>query len=246
MLPTLLDAIGMVIPKKPVIDGMSLMPLPTGREMNPADRKFFFQCHRGMEPQLYRNFAVVGQRYKMVGYPDSFDKGPEISAENPVLELYDLIEDPGEKNDLAKKHPDILRSMRNEYEKWFSDVKNTRNFKPGWISIGSEYEKITHLCRYQDASYHDYKPSGWPVNVEKSAKYEISVTRASSNAGGSIFVKIGDRQFSQPLRPGDKSAVFNLPRGKYNLNIWFLEEGELLYTPRISEDTVGDVDIKRL
>ncbi len=246
VLPTLLDAIGMEVPKKPVIDGMSLMPLLTGRELNMADRQFFFQCHRGLQPQIYRNVAVVGQRYKMVGYPDSFDMGPEISAENPVLELYDLIDDPGEENDLANEQPDLLRSMRTEYEKWFSSVKNTRNFKPGWISIGSEYELTTHLCRYQDASFHDDKPSGWPVNVEKSAKYEISVNRVSSNPGGTIFVKIGDKQLSQPLKPGEKSAVFNLPRGKYNLDIWFLEEGELSYTPRTSEDTIGDVDIKRL
>jgi hypothetical protein len=47
----------------------------------------------------------------------------ERSIDGPArFELYDLDADPGEHVDLAEKHPDILREMREYYDVWFDDV----------------------------------------------------------------------------------------------------------------------------
>jgi hypothetical protein len=181
----------------------------------------------------------------MVGYPDTFDNMVKTAQAEPLLELYDLIEDPGEKNNIAGKHPEILESYRKAYEKWFEEVKATRQFEPGLIHIGSEYEITTHLCRYQDASYYNEDPSGWPVVIEKGGKYYISINRGLSKGQGSLHVKIDDRQMTRTLNEGENRAVFRLPEGKFQLNIWCQEEGDPPYLPRRVEDMIGDADITR-
>lgn len=86
ILPTILEACGLQIPNQPVLDGVCLIPLLQDRNKNWNDHKLFFQCHRGRTPKRYQNCAVVTQRYKMVGYPDTFsDEKLNTSSDNPVL-----------------------------------------------------------------------------------------------------------------------------------------------------------------
>jgi len=42
----------------------------------------------------------------------------------PRYELYDISKDPGETTDLAEQHPEIVRTMRQQYDDWFTDVAN--------------------------------------------------------------------------------------------------------------------------
>jgi arylsulfatase A-like enzyme len=247
ILPTLLDAAGQKIPEQPVINGKSLLPLLNGEEQNWKDRMLFVQCHRGLDPQRYQNCAVITQDFKMVGYPNSFnERYLQISLDNPYLELYDLQNDPGETSNIAEKQPEILRLLKIAYDRWFDDVKSTRQFAPGLIHIGSGFENPTHLCRYQDASYYNEEPTGWPVVVEEGGKYEIEINRATPEGKGSLFLKIDDEQVSVPLNEGETKAVFFLPKGKFKLNVWFQEEGLLFHKPRSIEDPIGDVFIKRI
>jgi len=248
VLPTLLEACGLKVEKKPVIDGVSLFPLLINDDQKWEDRKLFFQCHRGPVPKRYQNCIVVGQRYKMAGYPgtdNDWDLKP--SSDNPVLELYDLIEDPGEKNNIADKYPDILESFKIAYDKWYDEVRDERQFEPGLIHIGSDIEKETYLCRYQDGHYSEEQiPTGWPVVIEKSEQYEISINRSSLNKKGSLVLKIDNKPVvAKPLKDGENRALFNLPKGKFIINVWCEDEGEI-YKPRSSEDLIGDVVIKRL
>jgi arylsulfatase A-like enzyme len=247
ILPTLLDAAGQKMPEQPVIDGKSLLPLLDGEEQSWKDRMLFVQCHRGLDPQRYQNCAVITQDFKMVGYPNTFnERYLQISLLNPYLELYDLQNDPGETSNIAEKQPETLRFLKMAYDRWFDDVKSTRNFEPGLIHIGSGFENPTHLCRYQDASYYNEEPTGWPVVVEEGGKYEIEINRAAPEGKGSLFLKIDDEQVSVPLNEGENKAVFFLPKGKFKLNIWFQEEGLLFHKPRSIEDPVGDVFVKRI
>jgi arylsulfatase A-like enzyme len=248
ILPTLLDACGIKIPNAPELDGVSLMQLLIDRDSYWKDRKLFFQCHRGPLPKKYQNCIVVGQQYKMVGYPGTDNKWKLTpSLDDPILELYDLIEDPAEKNNIADKHSEILESFKTAYDKWFEDVKNERQFEPGLIHIGSDKEPETYLCRYQDGHYsEDQIPTGWPVVIEKAGQYEISVNRSSLNKKGSLVVKISNYpEIIKFLKKGEDAALFYLPKGKFKINIWCEDEGEV-YTPRSTEDLIGDVIIRQL
>jgi hypothetical protein len=43
----------------------------------------------------------------------------------PALKLFDLVDDPAEKNDLATKHPEILKSMALDLEKWRASCRRS-------------------------------------------------------------------------------------------------------------------------
>jgi len=241
--PTLLDACGVSIPDYSPLDGVSLLPLLDGNDEKWNERKLFFQCHRGLNPKRYQNCAVVTQQYKMVGYPGTFNNENLDTSKNHIFELYDIEIDPGEKNNLAEKHPEILISLRKAYDKWFDDVKSTREFTPEFIHIGSDKENPIRLCRYQDSTYIDGKPTAWAVIIEQSGDYEFTINRDLSEGKGRMYVNISGKEMSKPLEKGENKAVFNLTSGEARLDVWFQENGKPreIYT---ENNTMGDVDVK--
>lgn len=246
ILPTLMDVCGLRLPAEPAADGVSLLPLLEAENIHWPQRKLFFQCHRGLTPHRYQNCAVVTQRFKMVGYPDTFnDRKLETSKDNPVLELYDLATDPGEQNNVAERYPEVLAELKTDYDAWFDDVRSSRQFTPGYIHLGSDAENPTYLCRYQDSTYIDQKPTGWPVYIERGGKYEFTINRGLSTEAGRIYVKINDKTMSRPLSRGQNRAIFPLVAGKAKLNVWVQEQAKP-YVPRSQEDTIGDVVVRRL
>ena len=206
----------------------------------------FLQCHRGMFPQRYQNAAVLTDRFKLILYPNTFENRDLItSKEHPVMELYDIPADPREEKNLADRYPEIADSLKRAYDWWFDDVKRSRNFAPGRIPLGADAENPTYLCRYQDATYMDRKPAGWPVVIERAGPYRISVNRGASSGRGYINVQYDTVILEHPLTGSENEAVFDLPAGTFNLNVWFREEGKE-YKPRPDEDLIGDVWVKCL
>jgi arylsulfatase A-like enzyme len=246
ILPTLMDACGVSLPAAPVVDGISLLPMLEGRDRRGPQRMLFFQCHRGLTPHRYQNCAVVTQRFKMVGYPDTFDdRTLETSHDHPVLELYDLVADPGENENVAARYPEMLARLRTAYDAWFDDVRSTRQFAPGDIHLGAAAENPTYLCRYQDGAYVDRQPTGWPVYIERSGTYEFAINRGPVTDKGRIYLRINDTTMSKPLDQGQTQATFPLPAGKAKLNVW-VEEQAKPHVPRSQEDTIGDVVVRLL
>ncbi len=186
------------------------------------------------------------RKVKLIGYPNTFEERELVtSRQNPVLELYDISSDPGESTNLADRHPDMLKKLRAAYDNWFDDVKNTRQFSPGLIHVGSDAENPVYLCRYQDATYIDRKPAGWPLFIERLGKYEVTVNRGESLKEGKLIVQFDSTFAVQPLSQGKDKAVFSFPEGKVIFNAW-VQEGEKEYTPRPNEDKIGDVLIRRI
>ncbi len=65
--------------------------------------------------------AWIGGDWKLLA---SSSKGKAIN-----LRLYDLSNDPAEKNNLAEKHPEKVKTMRTELMKWQESVINSLNGK---------------------------------------------------------------------------------------------------------------------
>ncbi|KAA0132983.1 arylsulfatase [Gimesia chilikensis] len=245
LLPTLLDMTGTPKSKSLKLDGIDLTGLLTGKVKTLPERKLFFQVHRGLTPQRYQNCAVVTQRYKLVGYPGTFGEENLMRDAEPVLELYDLTSDPGEMKNLFSTQPDIAAGLRKDYERWFADVKQSRNFQPGLIVINSGKENPTTLCRYQDGTFTQGTSEGWMVQVETPGRYEVEIQRGADTKPGKLTVNWQGKQSHEFLSADQASARFELQSGTGMLDIWFQEEGADRVYPG-DNSTRGDVILKRL
>src|SRR4029079_14061910 len=107
------------------LDDVSVLPLLADKVAAGEwpERTLFIQCHRGLTPKLFQNAAAIGQRYKMVVSPGTFNREDFLpSATQPVLVLYDLEMDRGEERNLANEQSRIVESLQRQYEDWFADV----------------------------------------------------------------------------------------------------------------------------
>jgi arylsulfatase A len=106
--PTILKLAGAEVPADRVLDGFDLRPVLSGTGPGPRDTMFYY---RGT--QLY---AVRKGRYKAHFVTRSgYRNDPAVPHDPPVL--YDLGQDPSEKYDVAKDHPEVLAEIQKEVER---------------------------------------------------------------------------------------------------------------------------------
>lgn len=245
LMPTLLDMTGTPKPRSLKLDGIDLSGLLTGKVKTLPARHLFFQVHRGLTPQRYQNSAVVTQLYKLVGYPGTFGEENLMRDAEPVLELYDLTSDPGETKNLISKEPVVANKLRKEYERWFADVKQSRNFQPGVIVVNSQKENPTTLCRYQDGAFFQGASQGWMIEVETPGVYEVEINRGTDSKSGKLSVNWQGNESHEFLQGDENSARFELKAGTGMLDIWFQGQGTDRVYPG-DNSTRGDVILKRL
>src|SRR6478752_4946530 len=106
LLPTLLDLCGVEKPSNARFDGMSLAPAFRGDSKPPQLTERTLVVQYGQKPEKFDS-AVMHQKWRLV-------KGTE---------LYDLKSDPGQQKDVAADHADIVKKLRDHYERWWSEVE---------------------------------------------------------------------------------------------------------------------------
>ncbi|MGH7127092.1 MAG: sulfatase/phosphatase domain-containing protein, partial [Planctomycetaceae bacterium] len=254
-LPTLLDICGVAAPQDVQIDGRSLKPLlttiPNGKPRpavapdSSTARKLFLQCHRSLEPKRYQNAAVVTQRFKLVFSPDAFGREDFTPTDPPRMELYDLAADPGETQDVAEEHPDVVTELRGAYDRWFDEMRAARKFEPGVIVLGTKHENPAVLCLYQDATWRDGRPQGWNVRIAEGGRYRLDIHRGEETEPGTLVVTWQGETQRRPLENGETAATFDLSAGTGTLDIR-IEDSQGNRVPPMGNSTVGDVRVERL
>jgi hypothetical protein len=156
--------------------------------------------------------------------------------------------DPGQKNDIAGEHPDVVRDLRRAYERWWEDTSQ-RFEEYCEIVIGSEQENPacltchdwhggklppwnqTHILKGMEANGY------WAVEVAQAGEYEFSLRRwpveldAPMNApvpgGQAVSVTgarllIGEVDLERAVVEDAKEATFRVPLkpGKTKLQTW--------------------------
>ena len=111
LLPTLADIAGIDQLPKGQVEGRSLVPLLKNPKAKWKDRHLFTQVARwktGSEPtdHMWKRFAVRNESFRLV--------------ENS---LYDMKKDPSQKTDVATNHPEVVKSMRAAYEKFWKETR---------------------------------------------------------------------------------------------------------------------------
>ena len=129
--PTIEDVLS--LPKKNDVDGESLLPLINNKKIheNPA----YIESPPAVKEERIKK-KIIGIRtssYKMLKQADSGD----------VVELYDLVNDPLEEENIVSSHPELIKEMESELEKIMSSKKiTTTENKVDLDKIEKELEKL--------------------------------------------------------------------------------------------------------
>jgi arylsulfatase A-like enzyme len=226
IMPTLLDICGV---KKPGnMDGVSLAPLIKGGKESLADRNLYFQWHRGDEPELYRVFAVRDSKYKLV-QANGVSEGVEFDHK---FELFDLANDPGEKNDIATQYPEIVKKMKKEYRQWFINVSAARGYAPPVIIIGSKFENPTTLTRQDWRGAKDWEDKYvgyWLTEVAIADEYSFTLSFPRAfNLLCEACLEINGKKYKRNLESGIDTIDFTkirLPEGPAKISGWLIVDG---------------------
>ena len=230
VLPTLAEAAGVPLPAGRQIDGVSLLPRLLRPEEDVPERTLFIQSHRGNEPVLYRNFAAITQRYKLV-QPLSFGK---TMPPNAPLELYDMESDSGEKRNLAGSQAAVVSGLKREYEQWFEDVSSTRGYDPPRISLGTEHEDPVILTRQdwrveRNDGWSDGHLGFWEVEVAAAGSYEVRLRFGPQETAGRAEFQLGSNKRTKAFTRGAESLTFtgiDLEAGPTRLRARLIRDGK--------------------
>lgn len=127
VMPTLLSLADTPLPDRK-LDGVDFSPvILEGKSLQPRPLFWASMSNGGSRSEAMRDgewkLVVVHPKAK----PGTFD--------NEKVQLYNLADDPGEENDLAKEKPEKAATMLKELKAWFEEVQSSATPQPGgWLA----------------------------------------------------------------------------------------------------------------
>jgi arylsulfatase A-like enzyme len=108
--PTLLELAGLPLKPEQHLDGVSIVSLLKGEAIERGKPLFWHYPHYGNQGGM-PNGAVRDGDWKLIEW-----------YEDGALELYNIAQDIGEKNNLAAQHPDKVKALREKLIAWRKEV----------------------------------------------------------------------------------------------------------------------------
>jgi arylsulfatase A-like enzyme len=233
LLPTLADLCGLKKPPGVALDGTSIAPLLKGDDSDWPDRVLVTDSQRVEHPEKWRKSAVMTDRWRLVN----------------GKELYDIQADPGQGNDVAASHGQVVERLRAAYEKWWASVSERFDDYCRTVLGSDRQNPVCLTC-------HDWHGGGpvpwaqghvrngleangfWTVNVERAGEYEFALRRwprevdapieATIPRGKAIHadnarLTIGTVDVAKPISEGAREVTFrvSLKAGPAELRTWF-------------------------
>lgn len=218
LLPTFIDLCGLHRPTDAAFDGESLAPLfRNEQEQLPGDRTHFVQYRQYTEPPEKWTNAVMTRRWRLV-------RGEE---------LYDIKADPGQKNDVAADHPDVVKRLRDAHEDWWSEISpQLETYCP--ISLGNTAENPTRLCSMDvlgDVAWHQthitqaQQSTGiWAVDVEQAGTYRFALRRWPADRDLAINEVISPEEAKQLIYAPEEASSTRISPSQASLKLFGEEQ----------------------
>ncbi len=212
--PTLLDLCGVPAPPGPPIDGISLLPLLEGEESQWPERVLF--THNPIDETNKFPGAVRTDRYRLVCDIRGRSGGSGAvnnDASATRWQLYDMANDPGEKNDLARQQPEKVAELSALYDAWFADISRDglRRFpipvgyaEENPVEIHAPQAYFTAPLRFHSGpGYANDWLTGWTdanarlwfdLDMVQSGSYTLEIAYAcpAEDTGAKIRIRAGD------------------------------------------------------
>lgn len=206
LLPTLLDLAGIRRVGEKPLDGRSLRPLLLGQADHWPDERLIFSHWRG-------RVSVRSQRFRLD------DRGA----------LFDMEADPGQRHDLATRHPEVAIRLRQAAKQWKEQVLAELGPDNRPFPVGFAGEPYTQLPA-RDARYsgHVHLSNRWPncayllgwtspedritfdIDVLRAGRYEATILYAcpQTDIGALIELRCAGRRVARRLtEPHDPPLV---------------------------------------
>ena len=125
LLATLAEMHGVTLPEDAGEDSVSMLPNLTGKAKGPVREA---TVHHSIDG----TFAIRQGKWKFIEAPHSGGwsspqpRDLKSYADLPKVQLYDLEADPGERNNLSKEHPDIVKSLQALLDKYRKEGQSVR------------------------------------------------------------------------------------------------------------------------
>lgn len=139
LFPTVAEAAGVDVPDDVgELDGISLLPLFDGKLKSRPQPMGFHFLHQRWQSNLERKkeeflsgvgtvgFAVIDNQYKLI-----------TNLRGESAQLYDVVDDPGEQEDLAADKPEVVKRLQDWREQWWASVARDQQ------RIGIEFDPET-------------------------------------------------------------------------------------------------------
>lgn len=193
VVPTLLAMTGVKKPAGVKFDGVSIVDLlDPDKDVQWTERFVISDSQRVRDPIKWKSSSVMSQKYRLIN----------------GKELYEIAVDPGQKNDIAQEHPEVVATMREFYEKWWAELEPTFA-QTTEIYLGHPDHPVVSLTAHDwiqkehppwnQGMVRDWKlkrkmedagnlthEGHWAVKVVEDGQYEISVRRWPVESGAAI------------------------------------------------------------
>ncbi|MEM1084702.1 MAG: arylsulfatase [Verrucomicrobiota bacterium] len=190
IVPTLLEMTGTKKPEKIHFDGRSLASLiDPAKQVDWPDRFVITDSQRVRDPIMWRQSAVMSQRYRLIN----------------GKELYNIVNDPGQEKDIADQNPGQVKKMRAFYETWWAELEPTfsqtteiylghpdhpevRLNGHDWIQETNPPWSQGYIRQANEISKDGRSRhlGHWAVKLVRSGKYRISLRRWPLESGAAI------------------------------------------------------------
>ena len=194
VLPTLIDLCQVPAPKGVKFDGTSIRELLENETVAAHwnERILVTDSQRVKDPIKWRKSAVMTSRWRLVN----------------GKQLYDMQNDPGQKQDVASDNPKVVARLTKFYDDWWTELLPTfkknaaiylghprenpaRLTSHDWITTGSTPWNQAHI---RSGAFGPNVTGFWNVKVHEAGEYEIRLRRWPEEA---------DTAITAPLPPGD-------------------------------------------
>ncbi|VGO11900.1 Arylsulfatase [Pontiella desulfatans] len=109
--PTFMEAAGIAVGPDQILDGESMVPVLAGTGGMQRDAVYFHYPNYAWHAKNRLGGAIIQGDFKLLNWYD-----------DDSVELYNLKNDPSEKQDLAARNPELAERLKRKFKKWLKDV----------------------------------------------------------------------------------------------------------------------------
>ena len=237
LMPTLIDLCGLNRPAAAAFDGVSLAPLLRGETQTAPERSMLVRITKTKGRPGERAGVVMEDRWRLV-------RGAM---------LFDVHADPGQRNDIAASHPEVVQRLAAAHDRHWAEVSSAYDDYCR-IVLGNDAENPARLTAFdwhsatpwhQPSIMQGLAENGfWAVQVARDGDYEVALRRWPQEVNAPITavlprarpgvavratqarLKIADIELTQPVSAEACEVVFRvkLKAGPAMLQTWLEDE----------------------